>query len=207
MTFRVSAIALALSAMAAPAMLAATPAAAQAATDADAKAAASFIDKLAGDAFDVIRDGDASSSATQAKLREMLAANFDVDYIGQYLIRSQKGSISREQYRDYMSVFPTWVVATYTNNLFAFDDSTLDVIRAVPAGSRGDLKVYTRVKPKSGSPINAIWSVRKVGGKFLIRNLEVSGVNMALTQEKDFRSYIANNGFDKLVALMKKRTA
>ncbi len=207
MIFRKTSIAIALAAMAAPAMLVSTPAAAQAATDADAKAAAAFIDGLADDAFAVIREGDANSAETQATLRKMLASNFDVNYIGQYLIRRHKNAISADQYKSYMSVFPTWVVATYTNNLFAFEDSTLNVIRAVPSGTRGDLQVYTRIKPKSGSPIDAVWSLRKKGDKFLIRNLTVSGVNMALTQEKDFNSYIANNGFDKLVALMKKRTA
>ena len=188
-------------------MGAATPAAAQAASDADAKRAGAFIDELAGGTFGVIRSGDANSGATKAKLRGMLAKNFDVDYIGQYLIRRHRSDLSDAQFRNYMAVFPDWVVATYTNNLFAFKDSELKVLRAVPAGSRGDIEVYSRVTPPSGAPIDAVWQVRKDGNGFTIRNLKVSGVNLTLTQEQDFNAYINKNGFDALVDLMKRRVS
>jgi|TARA_R100000501_G_scaffold13654_5_gene25069 phospholipid transport system substrate-binding protein len=207
MKFHKPFIAAALVSMAAPlSILVATPASAQAATDSDTKAASAFIDGLAEDAFGVIRSGDAQSPQTQEELRKMLASNFDVNYIGQYLIRRHRQDISDTQYREYMKVFPQWVVATYTNNLFAFEDSELSVTRAVPRGSRGDVEVYTRITPKSGNPVDAVWQVRKKGSNdFKIRNLKVSGVNMALTQEQDFNAYISRNGFDGLVTLMKKR--
>ena len=200
-------IALSLAALAAPVTLLPAPAAAQAASEADAQEAGQFIGSLADRAFNLIRSGDADSAATKNKLRSMLADNFDVDYIGQYLIRRHKDDINAQQYREYMQVFPSWVVETYTNNLFAFQDADLEVIRAVPRGTRGDIEVYTRVEPASGAPINAVWQLRKVGDEYLIRNMKVSGVNMALTQEQDFNSYISRNGFDALVALMKKRVA
>ena len=183
------------------------PAAAQAASDADAQAAGQFIDNLANDAFTVIKSGDPESRATKTELRSMLAENFDVQYIGQYLIRRHKDDITKQQYDAYMQVFPSWVVETYTNNLFAFRDANLNVIRAVPSGSRGDIEVYTRVQPASGAPIDAVWQVRKVGSDYKIRNMKVSGVNMALTQEQDFNSYISRNGFDALVSLMKRRVS
>ncbi|MGB7406733.1 MAG: ABC transporter substrate-binding protein [Pacificimonas sp.] len=204
---RTSAIAIALAAMAVPFALTAAPVYAQAATDAEAEAAAAFIDGLAEDAFAVIRSGDPKNKATQDELRGMLAENFDVRYIGQYLIRRHRNDITADQYRAYMNVFPKWVVATYTNNLFAFNDSRLEVIRAIPRGTRGDIEVFTRVIPKSGSPIDAIWQLRKQDDEFLIRNLKVSGVNMALTQEQDFNAYIGRKGFDALVDLMTRRAA
>lgn len=197
----------ALVALAVPALLAPVPLAAQEASESDAKAAAGFIDSLAGEAFDVIRAGDPSSSETRATLRDMLAENFDVGYIGNYLIRRHRSSISEDQYKAYMSIFPRWVVGAYTNNLFAFKDARLNVIRAVPRGARGDIEVYTRVNPASGSPINAVWQVRKSAGEFKIRNLKVSNVNMAVAQEEDFNAFIRNRGFDALVEKMRERAA
>ena len=186
-------------------LVAVSPATAQAASEADAQRAGQFIDKLAGGAFDVVRTGSADSAATKRKLRGMLAENFDVGYIGQYLIRRHRKDISQAQFRAYMNVFPDWVVETYTNNIFAFKDSDLRILRAVPEGNRGDISVYSRVTPKSGAPIDAIWQIRKDGNEYKIRNMKVSGVNMALTQEQDFNAYINKNGFDALVDLMKRR--
>ena len=53
-----------------------------------------------------------------------------------------------------------------------------------------------------------IWAIEKVAGpKYLISNVTVSGVNLALTQEADFSAYIAKNGFDALVSFMKTANA
>ncbi|MBV9372044.1 MAG: ABC transporter substrate-binding protein, partial [Alphaproteobacteria bacterium] len=35
----------------------------------------------------------------------------------------------------------------------------------------------------------------------------VSGINLVLTQTADFDAYVQKNGFDKLVAFMKSRSA
>ncbi len=103
-----------------------------------------------------------------------------------------------------MAAFPDYVVDTYTDNLFEYVDSKLQVIRTVPRGSRGNVDVYTRITRNDGAqPIDAIWSVKKEGGKFLINNLTVAGVNLSLTQEADFNSFIAKNGFDALVQFMR----
>ena len=53
-----------------------------------------------------------------------------------------------------------------------------------------------------------IWLVEKgAGGKWLIANVTVSGVNLSITQEADFSAFIAKNGFDALVAMMKSANA
>ena len=145
MRYSAAAIAASLSALTLS-QVATTPAHAQAATEAEAKSAATFIDTLAGEAFDVIRAGDPSSPATKTKLRGMLAENFDVNYIGQYLIRRHKKvrSPGRSISGRICGFSPTWVVATYTNNLFAFDDCRrLMSFAPCRRGTRGDLKVYS----------------------------------------------------------------
>ena len=77
-------------------------------------------------------------------------------------------------------------------------------MRTAPRGNRGDVDVYTRITdPKGGKPIDAIWQV-KGGPKPLVSNITVNGVNVALTQEADFKAYIEKNGFDALVEFMKK---
>ena len=41
----------------------------------------------------------------------------------------------------------------------------------------------------------------------MVNNLVVAGVNLSLTQEADFASYISKNGFDALVTFMKSANA
>lgn len=182
------------------------PAAAQvAATPADQAAAGAFIVKLANDAFTVLRDKTLSKPAVLAKFRTMLRDNFALDDIGNRLIRRYRNQITPAQYAAYSAVFPDFVTNVYAARLFDYSDAQVKVVRTVPRGSRGDVDVYTRITvPSSANPIDTIWAVRKNDvGKWLVTNLTVSGVNVALTQEADFSSYIAKNGFDALVAFLK----
>jgi phospholipid transport system substrate-binding protein len=186
-----------------PIALAGTPALAAAPAGNEA-AAADFIKDLADRAYQVLRQNSNDKAAVRAEFRRMLKENFAIEEIGNKLIRRQQGKITKAQYDAYMAAFPDYVVDTYTDNLFEYVDSKLQVIRTVPRGSRGNVDVYTRITRNDGAqPIDAIWSVKKEGGKFLINNLTVAGVNLSLTQEADFNSFIARNGFDALVQFMR----
>lgn len=193
--------------------LAAAPAVAQVATGpataAQQKVAADFINNLAAQAFGVLQDKSLTRSEARLKFRTLLRANFDVDATGLRLIRSYRApnspiKLTDAQIAAYRAALPDFVVNTYSDRLYDFATAKVSVVRTVPRGSRGDVDVFTRITdPKGGKPIDAIWQV-KGGAKPLVTNITVNGVNVALTQEADFKSYIEKNGFDALVDFMKR---
>lgn len=193
--------------------LAAVPAAAQeaagAATPAQQKVAGDFIANLANQAFAVLQDKSLTRADARAKFRTLLRANFDVDGTGLRLIRSYRApnsplKLTDAQIQAYRAALPDFVVNTYSDRLYDFATAQVSVVRTVPRGTRGDVDVYTRITdPKGGKPIEAIWQV-KGGARPLVSNITVNGVNVALTQEADFKAYIEKNGFDALVDFMKR---
>jgi phospholipid transport system substrate-binding protein len=200
---------LALAAAPAGAALAQAAPAARAAPAADAKAAGAFIDNLADQAFTILRDKSMTKPQVRTKFRSMLRENFAVNEIGNRLIRRQRATITPAQYNAYMAAFPDYVVGTYADRLYEYANSDLKVIRTLPRGTRGDVEVFTRITlAGGGKPIDSTWTVRKAAnGKFQIHNLSVAGVNLALTQEADFSSFIQRKGFDALVQFMKDAAA
>ena len=196
--------------LAAPATLAvAQTAPAKTLSPADAKAAGTFIDGLADQSFTILRDKTMTKPQVRAKFRTMLRENFAVNEIGDRLIRRHRATITPAQYKAYMAAFPDYVVGTYADRLYDYSDSDLKVIRTLPRGARGDVEVFTRITlANGGKPIDSTWTVRKAAnGKFQIHNLSVAGVNLALTQEADFNSFIQRKGFDALVSFMKDAAA
>jgi len=175
----------------------------------EAKAAGAFIDGLADQAFAILRDKSMTKPQVRAKFRSMLRENFAVGDIGNRLIRRHRATITPAQYSAYMSTFPDYVVGTYADRLYDYSDSELKVIRTLPRGTRGDVEVFTRITLASGGrPIDSTWTVRKApNGAYQIHNLSVAGVNLALTQEADFTSFIQRKGFDALVTFMKDAAA
>jgi phospholipid transport system substrate-binding protein len=168
-------------------------------------AARPFIEKLVNDGFAVLRDKSLSKQASRAKFRTMLTQNVALDDIGMRLIRRQKATITPAQLEAYRAAFPEFVLNAYADRLYDYSDAKVQVQRTL---SRGPFtEVYTRVTRPGAQPIDTIWQVKSAGGKLMVNNLVVAGVNLSLTQEADFTSYIAKNGFDALVTFMKSANA
>lgn len=183
----------------------AVPAAAQvaAATPAEATAAGEFVSNLADKTFAVLREGQ-SKTAIKAKFRNMLKDNFAVDEAGMRLIRRYRNQITPAQLAAYQAVLPDYVVNTYADRLINYSDAKVKIVRTQAHGATGNVDVFSQIAVPGKNPFDIIWLVQKgASGKWLIANVTVSGINMSLTQEADFSAFIAKNGFDALIEMMK----
>ncbi len=160
-----------------------------------------FVDTLSEEGFTLLRTGN--KVAAKAQFRTLLSQYFAVDAIGDRLIRRWRPKITPAQYTAYKAAFPNFIIGTYADRLFDYARADLKVVRTVPQGTSA--AVMTQVIKPGSSPINAVWTVDKVGGGYKVSNLTVAGINLAVTQAADFDAYIQRNGFDKLVAFMKAR--
>lgn len=161
-----------------------------------------FIQTLTTDGFAVMKTG--SRASAKAKFRAMLADNVAVDQISDRLIRRWLPTITPAQKAAYRAALPGYVVGTYADRLFEYQNATVKVERAQPtAGGAAD--VYSQVLVPGRQPIPAVWSVVPVNGQYKVLNLRVAGINVAMAQAADFDSVIQRQGFDALVAMMKAR--
>ncbi|TVV71561.1 MlaC/ttg2D family ABC transporter substrate-binding protein [Sphingomonas solaris] len=160
-----------------------------------------FVDTLADEGFAVLRTG--SRAAARSQFQSLLTQHFAVDQIGDRLIRRWRPKITPAQYASYKAAFPNFIIGTYADRLFDYARADLKLVRTVPQGTSA--AVMTQVTKPGSSPINAVWTVDRVGGGYKVTNLTVAGINLAVTQAADFDAYIQRNGFDKLVAFMKSR--
>ncbi|MFZ4689047.1 MAG: MlaC/ttg2D family ABC transporter substrate-binding protein [Polymorphobacter sp.] len=184
----------------------ATPALAQVAAPTAASpgdpAAPVFVQKLADEAFAVLRDKSLSKAASRNKFRTMLQQNVALEDIGNRLIRRHRATITPDQYVQYQKALPDFVLNAYADRLYDYSDASVKTLRSVGRGPMTD--VYTRVTRPGAQPVDAVWQVKKTAtGKQMVNNLTVSGINLSLTQEADFNAYIQKNGFDALVTFLK----
>jgi phospholipid transport system substrate-binding protein len=180
------------------ATLVAAPAAAASVDNSDPSR---FIETLSSSAFGVLHTG--SQAAARGQFRTLLGQYFAVDEIGDRLIKRWKPQITPAQDQAYKAALPGFIINTYADRLFDYANAQVKVVRAVPRGDGA--AVVSQVIQPGKAPINAIWTVEKIGGGYKVSNLTVSGINLVLTQQADFDSYVQKNGFDKLVAFMKSR--
>jgi phospholipid transport system substrate-binding protein len=188
-----------------PAMPSAAQVGAAAAANPGDPAARPFIEGVIGEGFGVLRDKSLSKAAARAKFRAILTKNVALDDIGMRLIRRQRATLTAAQLEAYRTAFPDFVLNAYADRLYDYADAKVQVQRTLGRGPFTE--VYTRVTRPSAQPIDTIWQVKSDGGRLQVNNLVVAGINLSLTQEADFASYINKNGFDALVAFMKSANA
>lgn len=163
--------------------------------------AGTFVSTLGTEAFAVLKTGN--KAAVRTKFRELLSQHFAIDAIGERLIRRWNNQITPEQKAAYKAAIPTFIIGTYSDNLYDYANASMKVIRTAPAGS--GFNVVTQVQKPGAQPISAVWSVAKVGPSFKVTNLTVANINLAVTQGQDFDAIIQRKGIDGLIAMMKSR--
>lgn len=163
--------------------------------------AGTFISSLGTEAFAVLKTGN--KTAVRAKFRDLLSQHFAIDAIGERLIRRWSSQITPAQKASYKQAIPTFIIGTYSDNLYDYANASMKVIRTAPAGS--GFNVTTQVQKPGAQPITAVWSVANVGGAFKVTNLTVANINLAVTQGQDFDAIIQRKGIDGLIAMMKAR--
>ncbi|WP_340315925.1 MlaC/ttg2D family ABC transporter substrate-binding protein [Rhizorhabdus argentea] len=163
--------------------------------------AGTFVSSLGTEAFAVLKTGN--KAAVRAKFRDLLSQHFAIDAIGERLIRRWSSQITPAQKASYKQAIPTFIIGTYSDNLYDYANASMKVIRTAPAGS--GFNVTTQVQKPGAQPITAVWSVAQVGGAFKVTNLTVANINLAVTQGQDFDAIIQRKGIDGLIAMMKAR--
>jgi phospholipid transport system substrate-binding protein len=159
-----------------------------------------FVQSLATTGFSSLRG---EKAAARGKFRSILAQHFAVDAIGDKLIRRWRPQITPAQYAAYKAAFPNFIVGTYADRLYDYSGASIKVVRVQSQGANA--AVLTHVTRPGARPVNAVWSVARIGQGYKVVNLTVSGVNLTLAQSADFDAYVQRNGFDALIAFMRKR--
>lgn len=160
-----------------------------------------FVESLADTAFASLRSG--GSAASRGQFRAILAQHFDVDGIGDRLIRRQRPKISAAQYAQFKAAFPNFIVGAYGDLLEPYAKADLKVLRVVQRGATA--AISTTISRPGSRASSATWTVSQVGGRYKVTNLTAAGVNLLIAQEAAFNSLVERRGFDALIAFMKSR--
>lgn len=175
--------------------------------EARAQATASqFISVLGQQAISTLQSTAGSLEQREQQFRGILAQNFDVPFIGRFVLGQHWRRATPQQQADYLALFEDFLVLTYSRRLGGYTGETLGIVGERPANDR-DTVVRTRIDRPSGAPIDADWRVRLIDGHFKIIDIEVAGVSMALTQRSEFASVIGRNGINGLIEVLRARAS
>lgn len=155
--------------------------------------AEAFVKSVSGKVIAIINGGGSDSTKIN-KFRSVLRSNADVASMGAFALGKYRKNLPSARKSEYYSLISRYAAKIYYGPLKSSQIKTVDIKKSGPC--RKDICVDSNVVLSSGKRIPVKWQVRKKGGGYRIKNLVVSGINIATTQRSNFVSYISKNNGD-----------
>jgi phospholipid transport system substrate-binding protein len=169
--------------------------------DSEDLSAESFIQGLANEAVDILDNEAVPLDVRKQKFSGLVLENTDIPAIGYFTLGRYRRTASSVQLEDFLTLFQQYTVNFYESRLGFYSGQRLEVTGSIKRGDK-DIVVTSILRMGSAeqpAPVN--WRLRKENKKYIIRDMELFGVWLAIEQRSQFTSVISNNG-GRIAALL-----
>ncbi|UUX49069.1 ABC transporter substrate-binding protein [Nisaea acidiphila] len=165
-----------------------------------------FVESLGDTAIAMVTDKSLVGEARREEFRKLLNANFDMRWIGQFVLGKHWRRASPEQRETYLKLFEESIVFTYTNQFDAYSGQTFEVTGNSETGRY--TVVSSRIVDPANSSSNVLvdWRLIEDDGTFKIVDVVIEGISMGITQRNEYSAVIDGSGgkIDSLLVKMEE---
>ena len=171
-----------------------------------------MIQNLGDDGIKTLKGSKADRYKREEQFLPLFVKNFNVEKIGKFVLgRYARGSITPEEFKEFLEIFQKTIVSIYANRLGKYDDEKFVAKEATFSGASkgGEQMVYVKslVLSKDKAPINIVWSVVVTKDGKGIVDVAVEGVSQAFTQRQEYADVLNNGGITNLIKRLKANYA
>lgn len=154
------------------------------------------LESLATEALGHLSNKDKTREEQVALFRELMVKTFDLDLIAQFAVGRYWRRADDAEKKEYLSLFREYMVATYSVRLNEYDGESLKLVGARSTEQGGDVLVDTLItRDVDNLQLPVAWRMRKSGDKgYLVTDILVDNVSLAVAQRSEFVSVIRGNG-------------
>ncbi len=179
-------------ALAVPLGLGVAPAVAQAIRGHGDPTAESFVQAQANHAIAILNDHSLSPSARKEAFSGFVNQFIDVPRITNFVLGRYRRQVTPAQYQEFSEIFGRYADSTYESRLGDYQGESLKVVGSL-VHSPGDVVVSSVI---SGGNVNGApvvnWRVQRGGDGWRLVDVQADGVWLAVVEQQDFTSTLAN---------------
>ncbi len=168
--------------------------------------AAARIAALGDEVLAALENPAVGEAERDAILCRVLARDVDIPLIGRFAMGRFWDKADAEQRQEFLTLFKAFLVRTYAARLGGIRIDEFEVLDARQVGER-DILVRSRVEAGEHDRVRADWRVRERDGRYLILDLSVEGISMAVMLRQEFASVLRRKGLDGLLSMLRERTS
>ena len=156
-------------------------------------AASAFMQSLGSKAIKELTDPAVPQADRQARFRTLLDQHFDMPAIAKFTLGRYWRTATDEQRTEFRKLFEDFLVQSYSTRFSEYHGEGF-VVAGSTTDEGGTTVVHSKIDMPSSEDIRVDWHLRATDDSFVIVDIVVEGVSMAVTQRSEFASVIQSRG-------------
>ncbi|MCK5427303.1 MAG: ABC transporter substrate-binding protein [Thermodesulfovibrionia bacterium] len=137
-------------------------------------------------------------------LNPVIQDSFALSFMAKKSIGKYRKTLLPEEIKLLMEVYTEWTIATYAGRFDSYSGETFKLL-SEKKSERGTLTVISQLMKTSDDHVDFHYKLRKIGNKWRIVDIHISGVSQLALTRSQFVSVLKKEGFDELITRLKKK--
>ncbi len=161
---------------------------------ADANPAASaFIRELGAESIKELTDPATPQPEREARFRRLLNEHFDMAAMSKFVLGRYWRLATDSQRTEFQHAFEDYIVHSYSARFREYRGTGLYVAGSANEAS-GVVIVHSKINTSKTEDVPVDWRLHSADGGFMIVDIVIEGVSMAVTERSDFASVMQSRG-------------
>ena len=167
-----------------------------------------YVITMTKNAIDTLTNQSISQQEKELRFGQLFDKNFDVPSISRFVLGKYWKQASLDQKKNFIKAFRNYVVKTYSSRFNEYSGEQLTLINFENESNPKIFIVHTALKREDAPPIIVDWRIGKKKDRFVILDIIIEGISLAITQRSEFVSVIDQNegNIDQLISILKEKT-
>ena len=168
----------------------------------------SYVMEITENAINTLTDASIDPKKKETRFGELFDKNFDIPSISRFVLGKYWKQASLDQKKQFIKAFRNYVVKTYSSRFNEYSGEQLTLINLENESNPKIFIVHTALKREDAPPIIVDWRIGKKKESFVILDIIIEGISLAITQRSEFVSVIDQNegNIDQLISMLKEKS-
>ena len=168
----------------------------------------SYVISTTEKAIKTLTDESIDPQEKEARFGKLFDENFDIPSISRFVLGKYWKSATTTQKKEFIVTFRNYIVKTYSSRFSEYTGEKLTLINSENQSNPKLFIVHTALNREDAPPIKVDWRVGLKKDRYVILDIIIEGISLAITQRSEFVSVIDQNdgNVDNLIKLLKEKT-
>ena len=167
-----------------------------------------YVMAMTKNAIDTLTSQSISQQEKEIQFGQLFDKNFDVSSISRFVLGKYWKQASTDQKKKFIKTFRNYIVKTYSSRFNEYSGEQLQLLNTENESNPNIFLVHTALERQDAPIIKVDWRIGKKKDRFVILDIIIEGISLAITQRSEFVSVIDQNegNIDQLISMLKEKS-